>query len=249
MMGNNDGTPRRHALVSGVGGGIAPYVAAALKAQGMRVTGVDIRAEIDRSTIAVDHYRCVDIADAEAVKAIVDDNPLDAPIDVLVNCAAIPQEGTELHELSPEHWSQSIAVNLSGAWALSRAVVPGMIAAGGGAIVNLASTSAMKPRPGAGAYSVAKAGVRALSRAQALELAAYGISVNTVIPGATRTMQYAKNWGYETPDEAFAQRSVGIPSGRFVEPDQIADAVLFFVRQPAASVTGSELLLDGGYTI
>lgn len=238
---------RRHALVSGVAGGIAPHVAAALKAEGMRVTGIDIRGAIESTD--VDLYRAVDIADADAVRTLVDENPLGVPIDVLVNCAAVPQEGTPLHELEPDEWTRSLAVNLSGAWALSRAVVPGMIAAGGGAIVNLASTSAMKPRPGAGAYSVAKAGVRAMSRAQAGELAQFEISVNTVIPGATRTMQYAKNWGFDDPDRAFASRPVGIPSGKLVEPEQIAEAVLFFVRQPGASVTGSELVLDGGYTI
>ncbi len=240
---------RRHALVTGVGGGIAPHVASALKAAGMLVTGIDVKDGVDPADASVDHYRRVDIADPDAVVALVEENPLGEPIDVLVNCAAIPQEGTPLHELSPADWSRSLAVNLDGPWALARAVVPGMIAAGGGAIVNLASTSAMKPRPGAGAYSIAKAGVRALSRAQARELAEHGISVNTVIPGATRTMQYAKNWGFADPEEAFAKRSVGIPSGRFVEPEQIADAVLFFVRQPGASVTGSEILLDGGYTI
>lgn len=243
-----DEVRRRHALVSGVGGGIAPHVAAALRSEGMRVTGIDIREEIDSAT-AVDTYRAVDIADPEAVRAFVEENPLGEPIDVLVNCAAVPQEGTPLHELTPAEWTRSLAVNLDGAWALSRAVVPGMIAVGGGAIVNLASTSAMKPRPGAGAYSIAKAGVRALSRAQAGELAQFGISVNTVIPGATRTLQYAKNWGFDDPGTAFANRAVGIPSGRLVEPQQIAEAVLFFVRQPGASVTGSELMLDGGYTI
>lgn len=242
-------TRRKHALVTGVGGGIAPAVVRALKAEGILVTGTDIREQIDREAAPVDEFRSGDISDASFCKSIVAQNGTGVPFDVLVNCAAIPQEGAELHELTPEQWEQSLGVNLDGAWNLSWALVPDMIEHGGGAIVYLASTSAMKPRVGSGAYSVAKAAVRALSRAQALELAKRGISVNTVIPGATRTPQYGKNWGYESAEEAFANRVTPIPSGRLVEPEQIADAVMFFVRQPAASVTGSELKLDGGYTI
>ncbi len=240
---------RRHALVTGAGGGIAPAVVRELRALGVLVTGVDIKDELDRDAAPVNAYRRGDIADADFCESIVRENGLGATFDVLVNCAAIPQEGAELHELTPDEWGASLGVNLNGAWNLARALVPGMIEAGGGAIVHLASTSAMKPRVGSGAYSVAKAAIRALSRAQALELARHGISVNTVIPGATRTAQYGKNWGFESAEEAFAHRVTPIPSGRLVEPEQIADAVMFFLRQPAASVTGSELKLDGGYTI
>lgn len=240
---------RTHALVTGVGGGIAPAVVRELRAAGILVTGTDIREHIDRDAAPVTAYRSGDISDAEFCESLVAENRSDPPFDVLVNCAAIPQEGRELHELEPSEWRESLGVNLDGAWNLARALVPGMIAQGGGAIVYLASTSAMKPRVGSGAYSVAKAAVRALSRAQALELAPHDISVNTVIPGATRTPQYGKNWGFESAEEAFANRVTPIPSGRLVEPEQIADAVMFFVRQPAASVTGSELKLDGGYTI
>lgn len=240
---------RSHALVTGVGGGIAPAVVRQFRAAGILVTGVDIRARIDRDAVPVTEYRAGDISDAGFCESLVTENRTGHPFDVLVNCAAIPQEGRELHELAPSDWRVSLGVNLDGAWNLSRALVPGMIAQGGGALVYLASTSAIKPRVGSGAYSVAKAGIRALSRAQALELAKHNISVNTVIPGATRTAQYGKNWGFGSAEEAFANRVTPIPSGRLVEPEQIADAVMFFVRQPAASVTGSELTLDGGYTI
>jgi len=240
----------RFALLTGVTGGIGRVLARDLAAAGATVTGLDLDADAVAAVDGVTHPLGADItgpATADAIATVA--RQQGRPFDLLVHCAAIPQEGQLLHELEPEQWRRHLDVNVTGTWLTTRAVVPAMIEHRRGSVVLVASTSALKPRVGSGAYSISKAAVLAMVRAMALELAPHGVSVNGVIPGATRTAKFAENWGAADPDAAFAALPNPAPSGVLVEPEQIAAAAMFLAAQPGASMTGSTMLLDGGYTI
>lgn len=162
-------------------------------------------------------------------------------IDVLVNNAGANRRASVLDE-TVEGFQATLAVNLVGAWACSRAGASRMIAdATAGRIVNVSSILAFEPLTGGGAYGAAKAGLEALTKVMALELAEHGILVNAVAPGHTAT---PLNYPPEVLQEGPLTRPV-IPLRRAAEADEIADAIAFLATS-GAYVTGASLLVDGG---
>lgn len=172
-------------------------------------------------------------------------------IDILVNNAGGPPAGT-FETLPPEAFQEAIELNLMSTVRLSKAVVPIMKQQGGGSIVNITSISVKQPLDGLILSNTARAGVIGLAKSMANELGPYGIRVNNVGPGPTRTdrivdlaRQRAESAGISL-DEALAADASAIPLGRLGEPEEFANVVTFLASPAASYVTGITLQVDGG---
>ncbi len=172
-----------------------------------------------------------------AVNAIVE---ADGSVDVLVNNAGLHRDHL-LATMPDEAWSSVISANLDSVFLGCRAVIRPMMARRFGRIVNIASLSAVLPPLGQTNYAAAKAGVVALTRTLAKEVARYGITVNALLPGYIATEALA-----HMDEEAAKRARAGIPMRRFGTPAEVAAAVRFLACQDAGYVTGSALKIDGG---
>jgi len=165
-------------------------------------------------------------------------------IDVLVNNAGTSTL-TRADEISDELWDETIGTNLSGAFRLIRAVLPGMIAQGSGSIVNVSSVLGQTGMRGAAAYGASKAGLDQLTRVLAVEYADRGIRVNSVAPGWVHTPMNRSVRVHATLYDRLKKRH---PMGRFGTPDEIARAILHLASDEAAWTTGAVLSADGGWS-
>jgi NAD(P)-dependent dehydrogenase (short-subunit alcohol dehydrogenase family) len=166
-------------------------------------------------------------------------------VDILVNNAGL-DVGKPLLETSETDWDLVMSVNLKGHFLCAVAVVPHMVARGGGSIVNTSSILALSSLPDCGAYCASKAGILGLTRSMALEWGPLGIRVNCVLPGSTDTDMM---WMGLSPEEIPVERGrveAATPLGRIAEPEEIAEATLWFCSQKASFASGSFLWLDGG---
>lgn len=171
-------------------------------------------------------------------------------LDILVNNAGINRDALvvkikdgQTTLMSEEQWEAVLAVNLKGTFLCAQAAAEVMIPQGGGKIVNTASVSALG-NIGQANYSASKAGVIGLTRTLALEWARFGINVNCVAPGATRTRMTEG-----IPEKLLERLLQGIPAGRMADPGEIAAAHLYLASDEAAFITGQVLFVDGGQTV
>jgi 3-oxoacyl-[acyl-carrier protein] reductase len=241
------------ALVTGGGNGIGAATARAFAREGAYVAVLDraaAAAEAVAAEIAARGGRAggypLDVADAAAFARLAAAIAAAAGgIDILVNSAGTITRHT-IGGMPGDVWERVVAVNLRGPFNGTQAVLPYLRARGGGAIVNIASVAGRRISFGGGAhYSASKAGLLGFTRHAAYELAPDHIRVNAVCPGPTAT---AFGGGMPTP-EARAMRARKIPLGRMVEPEDIADAVLFLAGDRARMCTGVALDVDGGVLI
>ena len=167
-------------------------------------------------------------------------------VDILVNNAATDTPSAPVAQLGIEDWRRTLEVNVTGAWLLCRSCLPLMIAAQGGVVLNIASQLGQVAAAGRGAYGVSKAALIALARAIAVDHAAQGIRAVSLSPGAIMTGRLLDRYGDE--DAVGARLAPRYPMGRIGTADEVAAAALFLASDDASFVTGTDLMVDGGYT-
>lgn len=246
------------AIVTGAGQGIGRAIARRFASEGARVVIAELNEEAAKSaareiadetgaeTLAVP----TDVSEGESVtRMIAETERIFGPASVLVNNAGINVFHAPL-ELADADWRRCFAVDLDGAWACCRAVLPGMIAAGDGAIVNIISNHAFSVMPGTFPYPVAKHGLLGLTRALALEYAPAGIAINAISPGYTDTAiaeaEFAKA---DDPARARAETEAKQPVGRLCRQDEIAAVAALLASHEARFMIGENVVIDGGVSI
>ncbi|MGB0571468.1 MAG: SDR family NAD(P)-dependent oxidoreductase [Alphaproteobacteria bacterium] len=247
------------AIVTGGGRGIGRATALALAARGadlvllgrternVKKTAIDIRNQSDVTV----HARALDVTDGDAVErtfqALIDEL---GPPAILVNNAG-GAESAPFAALDRDNWDTTLAVNLTSVYACTHAVLPAMIEAGYGRIINIASTAGLEGYPYVAAYCAAKHGVVGLTRSLALEVERKGITVNAVCPGYTDTemlqaaiRKIAATTGRSEAD-ARDELAAANAGGRLVQPEEVAEMVAALCGLAAKTVTGQALDLRG----
>ena len=245
MAGLLDG---RLALVTGAGSGIGAGIARAMVAEGARVIVADVdqagaaqvAGEIGTAARAV----ALDVTDRAAVDALAAAiRAQDGPVSVLVNNAGVIRRGKLADPAARADWDATLAVNLDGPYVVTTAFLAQLVETKG-AVINIGSVQSFVALPNSAAYTASKGGVRALTKALAIELSPLGVRVNAIGPGMIATPFNAK--ARENPDymRNFKDR---IPLGRLGEPADIAGPAVFLASDLARYVTGVTLPVDGGF--
>ncbi len=239
----------RTVLVTGGGSGIGAAIVRRFVGQGARVGFIDIaeqasRALVDELAGAAVHFERADLTDTAALRqAIGAIRSALGPITILVNNAAHDQRHATL-EVTPEYWDDRIAVNLKHQFFAAQAVLPDMVAAGGGAIINFGSTSWMAGQGGMAAYTAAKSAVLGLTRSLARDFGPHNIRVNAIAPGWIMTERQKALWLTPESDAELMRRQC---LKRHLQPDEIARTVLFFASEEAGACTAQHYVVDGGW--
>ena len=239
------------AIVTGAGSGFGAGIAQRFAAEGATVMVVDLNGDaagaVAREIGGV--AQVADVSKADSVKDMAQ-AALAAwgRIDILVNNAGITHLPKPLETVTEDEFDRVLAVNAKSVYLTAREIVPHMKDAGRGAIVNIASTAGVSPRPNLNWYNASKGWMITATRAMAVELAPFGIRVNAVNPVAGETPLLKSFMGEDTP-EMRAKFISTIPLGRFSTPEDIANAALYLCSDEASMVTGVAMEVDGGRCI
>jgi NAD(P)-dependent dehydrogenase (short-subunit alcohol dehydrogenase family) len=243
----------KNAIVAGSGSGIGRAIALAFARAGAQVACLDVDGDAAVATardasangrrsiaLACDVSREADVgAAAEKTLAAF------KSIHVLVSGAAGHDPTGTVLELSLGQWNRVFAVNVAGAFLLSRAFLPAMIAGGGGSVILIASQHGSVAAPGRAAYRASKGALIQLAKTMAADHAAQNVRVNTLSPGAIETGRMIFRFG--SMEEARRVSSPKYLVGRLGQPDEIAAAAVFLASDASSFMTGSDMLVDGGY--
>ncbi|PPJ02866.1 2-hydroxycyclohexanecarboxyl-CoA dehydrogenase [Nocardia nova] len=236
------------AVVTGAGSGIGRAITLALAARGDRVVAADLDLDAAKRTAEQQSDRIfamqVDIADAAQVQALRDRVHAEVGVpNILVNAAGWDRTDKFL-DATPEFAQKVVAINYLGPVHMCSAFLPGMVEAGGGRVVNLASDAGRVGSSGETIYAGAKGGVIALTKSLAREMARYSITVNCVCPGPTDTPLF------QAQDEKLKEALIkAIPFRRLARPEEVAAPALFFASPDASFITGQVLSVSGGLTM
>lgn len=242
------------AFVSGAGSGIGRATVLRLAREGIRVTAADIDGDALEALAAEagDGVRTeqLDVSDWQAVEAVAKRlNEEHGPFDHVVPAAGINPLADSTLAIDEAFFDRVSDINFKGAFAVCRALIPAMAAAGRGSAVLLASVSSLIGWGGSSVYIATKGALLALTRAMAIEYAAAGVRVNCVCPGSVRTPMVLDNLAKRGDlQTGLARAAARHPLGRVAEPEEVAEAIWFLLSERAAFVTGSALTIDGGLT-
>lgn len=236
------------AIVTGCASGIGAATVRRLVADGAKVLGTDVNAAAGKALCdeVGAHFIAQDVSNrAQWDKVVTKAVGALGSLNILVNNAGIVSDAS-IGEVDDDIWDRVIAVNLSGTMAGCRAAIPAMAQGGGGAIINIASTTAMAPLPTDVGYSASKAAVRVMSKSIATWCAQQGngIRCNTVIPGATETG--ILNAAEQATPGLKAAVAATSPMNRLADPAETAAAIAFLASDECPFMTGAEMLVDGG---
>jgi NAD(P)-dependent dehydrogenase (short-subunit alcohol dehydrogenase family) len=244
----------RVALVSGAGGGIGRAISLAFVEVGAAVAccDIDLRSAEETARLVQNAggraiaRRCDVAVEDESVAVVAAAHDAFGRLDMLVSGAAPYDPSGTVLETSLADWERVLAVNLTGSFLLSRAALPRMIAGGGGSIIFIASQLGRVGSGGRAAYCATKGALIQLAKVMAIDHAAQNIRVNTLSPGAVETQRTLDRYGsFEAARERLGPKHL---LGRLGHPQEIAAAAVFLASDGASFVTGSDLLVDGGYT-
>jgi NAD(P)-dependent dehydrogenase (short-subunit alcohol dehydrogenase family) len=263
-------TGSRVCVITGAAGDIGLAIAERYLAQGCRVAALDLDAAVlaERykawsgvdaeapcaSDGSIQHddsaallMLACNVADTASVVAAIDAVAARwGRVDVLVNNAATVTSSQPVCDLDEADWQMALDVNLTGAWRMARACVPHMAASSGGVILNMSSQLGHVTAAGRGAYGVSKAALMALTRSLAVDYAEQGIRAVSLSPGAVLTSRVVTRYG--GADAATRTLAPRYPMQRLGTVEDVAEAALFLTGDGAGFITGTDLLVDGGYT-
>jgi NAD(P)-dependent dehydrogenase (short-subunit alcohol dehydrogenase family) len=243
----------RCSLVTGAGSGIGRAIAQAFAAEGAHVAVVDVDGERAKDSaaginssggVAIDIAADVASAD-DAERAVGMCREQFGPPQILVNNAGTGQLGT-VNDLSVQQWQRTFDINVTSIFLMSRLVIPDMTRQAAGRIINIASVTGLVASAGRAAYCASKGAVVMLTKAMALDLAPTGVTVNAICPGVIRTNMTADS----LKDAAVLEEKISkTPVGWLGEPSDIASGAVYLTSAGARFVTGSCLVIDGGWSI
>lgn len=231
------------ALVTGASGGIGAAVVRALRGKGVKVAVADrdvsaVEAEARLPGDLRDAAYCDGLPEAVA-KAL-------GGLDIVVNNAGVITRG-KVTETTDADWSLSVGVNVEAPFRISRAAIPLMAKAGGGAIVNISSCWGVRPGPNHAVYCMTKAAIVSLTQCMAIDHAPQGIRINAICPNEVNTPMLRTGFAIRglDPDTAVAELNKTVPVGRIAEPEDIADVVAFLASDQSRYVCGALLEVNG----
>ncbi len=239
------------AIVTGGASGFGAGIVRKFAAEGARVMVADLNGDA-AATIATEVggiAQVVDVADRDSVATMAQAaQAAFGTLDILVNNAGITHLPKPMEEVDEDEFDRVLAVNAKSVYLTARAFVPGMKAAGTGAILNVASTAGLSPRPNLNWYNASKGWMITATKTMAVELAPHGVRVNAICPVAGETPLLASFMGEDTP-EIRAKFLSTIPLGRFSTPEDMGNAACFLCSPEASMVTGIAMEVDGGRCI
>lgn len=238
------------AIVTGGGSGFGAGIARKFATEGAHVHVVDINAEAARAIAdEVDGTAITcNIADGQDVTALANTVLTSGSLDILVNNAGVTHMPSALEDVSEEDFDRLYAVNMKAVYLTARAFVPHFKERSAGAILNVASTAGVSPRPRLNWYNASKGWMITATKTMAVELAPHGIRVNALNPVAGETPLLKSFMGEDTP-EMRAKFLATIPLGRFSTPEDLGNAACFLCSDEASMITGVAMEVDGGRCI
>jgi 2,5-dichloro-2,5-cyclohexadiene-1,4-diol dehydrogenase 1 len=249
-----DGLAGKSVLVTGGGSGIGRAAALLLARAGSAVSVADLSASAASAVVAeivaeggTAQAITVDVASEDDVRRMVETAAgWRDGLQGAINAAGVPQAGKPIHEISTADWDRCHQVNLRGLFLCTKYQILAMLEAGGGAIVNVASTAASVGFPNGAEYCASKAGVMGLVRGAAIDMATRGVRINAVLPGGTLTPMLK---GAMANDPGLEPALAAVhPMNRFAQPEEIAAMACFLVSDAASFATGGAYAVDGGHT-
>ncbi|MED1799711.1 SDR family oxidoreductase [Brevibacillus porteri] len=243
------------AIVTGAASGMGKAIAKLFADEGANVILADLNKE---AAVAVaqellqgkGHAVQTDVTDDTSVAALVKETlEVYGSIDVLVNCAGVPQAFTPIEELTLEQWDSIMSVNTKSIFLTTRHAVPHMKEKGKGSIINIASIAGIRARPGLNAYCASKGAAIMLSKALAIELAPFQIRVNVINPGPAETPMLGKFINGDEAEVEAGKKDIfisSVPLGMLIQPEDIAHAALYLASDLSKIVTGEVMNVDGG---